>query len=123
VVKINPLLEEIELDEKVNSLLSFGELHYVLRDSKLKQEKLKKVETTRSEVECSSIDYEKKSRMLQKIYGVKFVLGLKETNYLQLLASGGIGFAGGFLANDNFRNYLNKIAREFVDDFQKYSKS
>jgi hypothetical protein len=123
VVKINPLLEEIELEEKVDSLLAFEELQYALRDSKIKEEKLKKVETTRSEVEYSSIDYEKKSRMLQKIYGVKFVLGLKETNYLQLLASGGIGFIGGFLANDNFRNYLNKIAREFVEDFQKYSKS
>jgi hypothetical protein len=121
--RINPLLEEIELEQKVDSLLSFEELQYVMKDSRIKGQKFQKIERTISEVESSSIDYAKKSRMLQKIYGVRFALGLRENDYTQLLAAGSFGFILGFVANDRLRNYFNGLAKEFVADFQKYPKS
>lgn len=122
--RIHPFLEEVEFKEEINALLSVEEIPYVLKDTKLKEEKLQKIERLRQSVESSSISYETRAQILQKLYGAKFVLGLKEgTGYLQLIASGGLGFVLGFLANDNLRNYFNKIAQEFVADFQKYSKS
>jgi hypothetical protein len=123
VAKINPLLEEFELNEKVNYLLQFEEIPHIFKDSKLKEARLKKIDEMLKEVENSCITYEKKSLMLQKIYGGRFVLGLKEGNdYLQLLASGGLGFVFGFLANDGIRNYFNKLAKEFASNIQ-YAKS
>jgi len=124
VAKIHPLLEEIEFNERVNSLLTFEEMPYILRDSKLREEKLQTIEKMRIDVENSGLNYESKSRILQKIYGNKFALSLKEGNdYLQLLASGGLGFILGFLANDNLRNYFNKLARDFITNLPQYSKS
>lgn len=120
---INQLLEEFELNDKLNQLLAFEEIPYIFKDSKLKEERLRRIEEAQKELENSCLDYEKKSLMMQKIYGGKFVLGLREGNdYLQLIASGGLGFILGFFANDGMRNYFNKLAKEFASNIQ-YSKS
>ena len=120
---MNPLLEEIELNEKVDALLKLEEVEYVLKNPQVKEERLKTIDKTRVEVENSALSYTAKSKMEQKIYASKFVLGLRQGNdYAQLLASGGLGFLLGFIVNDQVRNYLNKIAKDFVSSLQ-YSKS
>jgi len=114
----------MELSEKVDSLLKLEEIEYIFSNPKLKEERLQKIEKTRSEIESSSLSYGMKERMLLKIYGSKFILGLRNGNdYSQLFASGGLGFLLGFLANDRLKNYFDKIAKEFVSNFMQYSKS
>lgn len=121
--KINPLLEETELYEKINSLMCLEEVPYVFRDAKLKEEKLRKVEKTWNDIDQSTLDYSAKAKMFPKVYAIKFILGLKEGNdYLQFLASGGIGFILGVVADEGFRSYVKKIAGEFLENMQ-YSKS
>ena len=97
---------------------------YIFRDQKLKEERLQKIEKTRIDLENSSIDYSSKIKMLQKVHAYKFLLGLKEGNdYLQLLATGGLGFILGFIANDGMKNNFNNLAKDFVANLPQYSKS
>jgi len=113
----------MELDEKVKSLLKLEEVEYVLKNPQLKAERLKTIDKTRVEVESSSLSYEVKNRMTQEIYASKFVLSLRQgSDYAQLLASGGLGFILGFIANEQVRSYFNKMAKDFVSSLQ-YSKS
>jgi hypothetical protein len=121
---MNPILEEFELNEKIDSVLTFDEIPYVFRDSKLKEEKLQKIEQTQIDLDNSSIDYAKKSRMRQKVYALRFILGLKEGNdYIQSLLAGGIGFVLGIATDEGLRNYVKNVAKEFLRDLPQYSKS
>lgn len=111
----------MELKEKVDSLLQLEEVPFVLQDSQLKEKKLKQIEEVKNYLEASSLNTETKLRMVQKVYASKYILGLKEGNdYLQMLISGGLGFVLGFVANDGFKNYLNRISREVAEEMKKY---
>ena len=122
--KINPLLEEVELSKKINSAITIEELPYVFHDSKMKDDKLQRIEQIRVEVDNSSLGYAEKSAMRQKVYAFKYVLGLKEGNdYVQSLVAGGIGFVLGIATDEGLRNYVRRIANEFVRNLPQYSKS
>jgi len=124
VLKINPLLAENEMNEKINSILSLEEVPYIFRNGELKKQRLQKIKEAETDIENLSLSYETRIRMKQRLYASKFVLELKEGNdYLQLLVSGGLGFVLGYIANDGVRNYFNKLAKEFVSDTMKASFS
>lgn len=122
--KINPLLEEIELSEKIKSVFALEELQYILHDPELKGEKLEKIEQVRVDIDNSSIGIVERSSMLQKVYAIRYTLKLKEGNdYIQALVAGGIGFVLGIVADEGLRNYVRNIAKEFVRGLPQYSKS
>lgn len=124
MLKINPLLAEIEMNEKINSILSLHEVPYVFRNAELKKQRLQMIKYAENDVENLPLSYETKSKMRQQLYANKFVLELKDgTDYLQLLLSGGLGFVLGYIANDEVRNYFNKLAEEFVANTMKASFS
>lgn len=123
VLKINPLLEEIELNGKIDSILSFEEIPYVLRNSKLKAEKLQKIIEVEKAVGDSQINYLSKTKMHQKLYAGRYILGLKENSDYQTLVAGGIGFLLGIIANEGFRSYVNRLAQQAVSEIQNYRKS
>jgi len=114
------LLDEIELGQKVDSILSIEEVPYIFGNDELKKERLGKIELLEREIEESGICYQSRVRMLQKIYGSRFVLQLRSGNdYLQMLAAGGLGFVLGYLANDGIGNYFKKVAGEVIDEFNR----
>lgn len=124
VLRINPLLAENEMNEKINSIISLEEVPYIFRNGELKKQRLQKIKDAETDIENLPLSYETKIIMKQRLYAGKFVLELKEGNdYLQLLVSGGLGFALGYIANDGMRNYFNKLAKEFVSDTMKASFS
>jgi len=51
VLKINPLLAENEMNEKINSILSLEEIPYVFRNEELKKQKLQKINDAGNDVE------------------------------------------------------------------------
>lgn len=122
--RINPLLEEIELNEKINSIMCIEEIPYILQNPKLKEEKLRKIEKAWNDIDNSTLSYSARTRMFPKIYSLKFILGLKEGNdYLQLLASGGLGFVLGIITDEVFRSYVRRVSKEFFANLPQYSKS
>jgi len=124
VCRINPLLEEIELNEKINSIMCIEEIPYILQNPKLKEEKLRKIEKAWNDIDNSTLSYSARTRMFPKIYSLKFILGLKEGNdYLQLLASGGLGFVLGIITDEVFRSYVRRVSKEFFANLPQYSKS
>jgi hypothetical protein len=124
VLKINPILEEFEIKEKINSILQLEDVPYVFQDKKLKEIKLQQISETESSVDSSHVCYQTKSEMRRKLYASKFVLQLKENNtYLENLVSGAIGFLLGIVADEGFRIYLHKVAGEVATELHSYSKS
>ena len=62
--------------------------------------------------------------MQEKLYAMKFVLGLKEGNdYMESIMAAGIGFVLGIAADEVVRVYVKKLAKEFLGELSKYSKS
>lgn len=124
MLKINPLLAESVMNEKINSILSLEEVPYIFQNYELKKQKLQRIKDAEREIENLPLNYETQIKMRQKLYASKFVLELKDGNdYLQLLVSGGLGFILGYVANDGIRNYFNKLAKEFISNTMKASFS
>ena len=124
VLRINPILAENEMNEKINSILSLEEVPYIFRNEELKKQRLQSIKTAETEIEKLPLSYEIQTKMRQRLYADKFVLELKEgSDYLQLFVSGVLGFALGYFTNDGVRNYFNKLAKEFVSETMKASFS